>query len=716
MMQSNARSRIILAAVLSAPAALMMSAGTAHAQGAARAAAADETPLPIRTIILYRSGVGYFERHGSVTGNQRASISFDAAQVNDILKSLVLLDLDGGKVNAVTYESKEPLERRLRSFGIDISRAPGIADIFQQMRGSRVSVRGPEGDVEGTILGIESRPVALRPDPKEGHINQVFVNLVTSGGVKSIMVPAISSFRFTDEKLNDELNKALAALAEKRAESRKSVELSFSGDGGAPRRVVAAYIQEMPVWKTSYRLLLPEEPGGAKPDPARRSTLTMQGWAIVENTTDDDWRDVRLSLASGRPVSFTMDLYEPFFMARPMIPVPGALAVRPREFESARMLSKAPIAGGRDGAAADAAAMTMSQHNWTTSEGAAMERAAPSDLSPDDLQRYSAGSQASASEQGEQFLYTLDQPVTLERQRSAMLPILSAPVEGRRVSIFNAGEMPKHPMRGVQFTNKSGLHLMPGPVSVFDGSTYAGDATIPHTSRNQSRLLAYALDIDVHARTDSDQTEEVTSLKIVDGMIEQSLRARHTTVYSFDNLDSTRGRVILVEYPRMHGWDLVEPKESAETTDSLHRFETAFGPSESGTLRIVHEQTRAERLGIIDYDIGTLLAYARNGKASQAVIDAVRKAASINSRVLEQQRQIALLDGQRREITEEQSRIRSNMNSVDRNSDLYRRYVTKLNEQETQVEEIGSKREAAAAAKTAAEKELREFLIKLNVQ
>lgn len=699
--------------VLTSPAALMLAQGRALA--ADRAAGA---VLPIQKIVLYRSGVGYFERHGRVQGSERVQLRFKADQVNDILKSLVLLDLDGGRIDAVSYNAKEPLARRLASFKVDISKSPSVADLFQQLRGSRVSVTGPEGAVEGTILSVESRPVAVKDDREPTYISQYFVNLVSSAGVKSIMVPAIASFRFLDEELNEELNKALAALAEQREETSKAVDLTFSGEKDRLRRVVAAYIHEMPVWKASYRLVLPDDEKSVKPDLAKKGTLTMQGWAIVENTTDEDWKDVRLSLASGRPVSFTMDLYEPLFVPRPAIPVPVLAGVMPRIYESAMLrqdfgrITPADAASlGKERARAGFRAEASPAEGGVS----AMEYEGTFALKGDDFSSYAAQAQATAGEAGETFMYTLDAPVSLDRQRSAMLPILTAPVEGRRVSIYNAAAMPKHPMRGVQFRNSSDLHLMPGPISVYDGAAYAGDSQIPHTSRGQERLLSYAVDLDVLGETKTTGTETILKFTIIDGLLQSESKHRQTVNYTMSNNDAARGRVVLVEHARSAGWDLIEPKEPAETTENLYRFEIPVEASKSASLTVVQEHTRWQQFGLVDYDLALLLRYAKEGKASQAVVDAVKKAAGIHARIQDQARRIADLQARMSEITAEQGRIRSNMNTIERNTDLYRRLLSKLNDQETQMEQHQSDRDEAQRLKEAAEKELRDYLRDLRV-
>ncbi len=703
---------------------------------AALAAPQDQSELPVRKIILYRSGVGYFQREGHVSGDTKVSLAFDTEQVSDILKSLVVLDLDGGRIGGATYGSKEPLERRLRSFGVNIADAKDIAALFTQLRGSNVRVIAPEGSVEGTILGVELRAsaVSFGAGGSGTVISQSFLNLVTPSGVRSVAIPSISSFTLSDPTLNEELNKALAAIAEQRMERLTTIDLSLAakeGEGAKSRRIVAAYVHEMPVWKTSYRLVLPDDApakgAGRQGDglaPAGNSKLTLQGWAIVENTTDQDWDNVQLSVASGRPVGFTMDLYQPIFAPRPALPVPVFGGLLSRAYETGRRYGLLP-------AAAAPADMGLAQQMMANAPAERAQRELRSDsfaskadqaaggaytYRTEDLIEAGAQAQAAGVEAGSQFLYTMEMPVTLERQRSAMLPILTAPVEGRRVSIFSAADGLKSPMRAVEFKNTSGLHLMPGPLSVYDGATYAGDAQIAHTSRNETRLLSYALDIDVRAQIEPKSEQNLVRLSIVDGAIRKTWKQSQGTAYTFTSFDPSRDRMIIVEHPRAQGWDLIEPKKPAEQTESLYRFEVPVESGKERALNVALERTVFESVAVTSIDLPSILVFAKEGKCSPAMVEAVKKAAAFQSTINDLSRQIEQLESERSAIGTDQERVRRNMGSVDRNSELWRRYYSKLEEQESRLEQIGAAIKAAQASREQAQRELNDYLRNLNVE
>lgn len=664
------------------------------------AGAEDEEPidLPIREVTLYRSGVGAFMREATVEGEARAELRFDVEQVNDILKSLLVLDLDGGEVRAVQYDSEEPLDRRLASFGIDLSDNPSVAEIFKRLRGSGLRVSTAEGDIEGTILGVEERATVHRASEDPAVVREMYVSLVTERGVRTIGVSEILAFEPIDEELARELSQALGAIREQRDERLKSVELGFSGPAGKDRSVVVGYVHEMPVWKTTYRLVLA---GDDEP-------LTMQGWAIVENTTDSDWENVRLSLASGRPVGFRMNLYEPIFAPRRVLPVPVTGGVVAREYESASPRA-APPGDQRADHARRGAELVLDQSRGI----AALEESVMADTS---VNQAMSSADVSAADVGGQFMYTLGSPVTIERQRSAMLPILLAEVDGRRVSIFSPNDNLPHPMRGVELINDSGLHFMPGPVSVYDADTYAGDSQIPHTSRGQKRLLGYALDIDVRAETEVENESGIVRIRIVDGLVEQTVRRSQARVYSFSNYDSTRGRTVIVEEPKRSGWDLVRPEQPAGETAGAYRFEVEVGPSDEASLEVVQEDTVFQRLGITSIDLETILSFQRRGKASEAVVNAIRKASSIQGRLNDLERALEAVESERSTIANDQRRLRENLARIDRNSDLGRRYIAKMTEQEDRLDQLEQQRQRMQRDLEAAREELEMFLRDLTVE
>src|SRR5947207_3198778 len=229
---------------------------------------ADANPqanVPVKAVVLFSSGVGYFEHFGTVQGDGSTQLRFKTNQINDILKSLVLQDLDGGKVSTITYPSQDPIAKTLRSFQVDITNNPPLADLLNQLRGAKVTIAQTTGDKSaGTILGVEKKRKPAKDD-KSPPIETAVVNLITGAMIKSIDLDNVADISLADPQLQEELGKALNALAQARDQDKKPVQIHFSGQG--ERRVRLGYVVETPIWKTSYRLILPGGGAGAQDKP-----------------------------------------------------------------------------------------------------------------------------------------------------------------------------------------------------------------------------------------------------------------------------------------------------------------------------------------------------------------------------------------------------------------------------------------------------------------
>src|SRR5262249_14970872 len=277
--------------------------------------------LPIAQVILYSSGVGYFQREGTVEGTARVDLSFDVRDVNDLIKSMTLRDLDGGHVSAVSYDSNAPVERTLQSFAINLNGNPSLGQILSQARGEKVEVvlqqanQTQPGTMTGTLIGVETQTHQVG---KDATVAVEVLNLWCADGIRSCKLSEVQRLRFLNPAIDSEFRKALETLAQSHDTQKKAVSISFAGEG--QRRVKVGYVVESPIWKTSYRLVL---------DKQAKAAPYLQGWAVVENTTDEDWKDVRMALVSGRPISFQMNLYDPLFIKRPLVEPELFASLRP---------------------------------------------------------------------------------------------------------------------------------------------------------------------------------------------------------------------------------------------------------------------------------------------------------------------------------------------------------------------------------------------------
>ncbi len=277
-------------------------------------------PLPISQVVLFNSGVGYFHRTGMVEGDARVDLQFQSTDINDLIKSLVIEDTRG-KVLPLRYDSQEPIEKTLRSFAINLSSNPSFGQILNQARGEKVELTlvanntGLPGTLSGTIIGMES--AHRLPTPTATATAEMeFVNLMCAEGLRTVPINQIQRLRFLNPVIENELRRALEVVASGHDSQKKYVRLGFRGEG--KREVKVGYVTENPIWKTSYRIVM-DKNGQTK----------LLGWANIENTSDEDWHDIKLTLVSGRPISFQMDLYPPLFIPRPTVEPEIFASLRP---------------------------------------------------------------------------------------------------------------------------------------------------------------------------------------------------------------------------------------------------------------------------------------------------------------------------------------------------------------------------------------------------
>lgn len=688
----------------------------AEANAANRGAASAR--LPLSEIILYSSGVGYFERIGEVEGRADVDLRFKVDDINDLLKSMVVQDFNGGRISSVTYGSRDPLTKTLKSFGLDLTENPTLGQLLNQVRGERVEVLWPT-KVVGTILGVEKKK---QPVGENREIEVEYLNVLTDDGLQSIPFAQVQKVKLLNEQLNAELRQALDVLATGHDTQKKTVGLTFDGQG--KRKVSVAYIAQTPVWKTSYRLVLD---GKAKP--------FLQGWAIVENTSDEDWENVQLSLISGRPISFVMDLYQPLYATRPVVQSELYLSLRPQVYGEAidkpgevqaLGLLEGPkggrgLGGGIGGGAAANAAMAPELARYgllRKAEGRSdAVFAQDGELRERELNlQQGVAAAAQAAQAGELFQYQINTPVTLARQKSAMLPIINQNAEGAKVSIYNQSVQAKHPLNGFRLKNTTSLHLMQGPLTVFEEGTYAGDARIEDLAPGQDRLLSYGLDLktEVEPQTGGGRNELLT-VKIRKGTLIATRKASEEKTYNVRNRDQKR-KIVLVEHPFRSDWDLVEPKEKPERTRDVYRFPVTVEPDKTAALAVREEKQFDERVQLINANNDIITYYVRAPKVSANVKDALQRAVQLRDKLGQTSAERGRREQRTNEITQEQGRIRENMAKLTSNSELYVRYVKKLDQQETELEKLREEIESLKSTEAQQQRELNDYLLSLNIE
>jgi hypothetical protein len=711
--------------------ALVLRPGSSPADAAKTEAAAkvpSSPQLPIAQAVLFSSGVGYFQREGDIEGNQRIDLSFPVGDINDLLKSMVLQDLGGGHVSAVSYESRDPIDKTLKSFAINLTSNPGFGQILNQARGEKVEVvlqsssNAQPGTLTGTILGVEDQE---QPATKDKTAKVEMLNLWCAEGMRSVKLADVGRVRFLNPVMENEVRRALEVLSLSHDTQKKAVSLVFSGEGKRPVKV--SYVVENPIWKTSYRLVLGKD---GKP--------FLQGWAVVENPSDEDWNNVRMALISGRPISFQMDLYQPLYVPRPIVEPELFASLRPQTYTDA-MERKADAQAAREPAAPPATMGGKGSAKGAGAWGAAGDRAlkggdkdmsvqmrhslaiqnaerAREELNESLAIKAGVQSAATASNLGDFFQYVIDHPVSLPRQKSAMLPIVNGDVEGSKVSIYNERTLAKHPLLGLRLKNTTGMHLMQGPITVFEKNTYAGDSRIMDLQKNEERLISYAVDLGTEVEpVVKHDAERFTLVKIVKGILQTTTKLRESKTYNVKNR-SEQDRVVLIEHPYRPEFQLVSKEKPKERARDVYRFEVQVAAGKSTSQEVAEERDLVNQIAISNLDDPTMKLVFNSKATSPNVIGALKKSQDLKFKMGETQRELGLARQQLADIERDQTRIRANLKDTPATAAAYKKYLEKLDAQEGEIDKLMAKIKELQDAENQQRKEYENYLANLSVE
>ncbi|MDR3138800.1 MAG: hypothetical protein LBT95_03890 [Treponema sp.] len=634
-----------------------------------KGASPSETAPPLRRIALFSSGVGFFEHSGRITGPTAFTLPFHVNTVKDVLKSLILAETppeasDQGGSPSVTYPAEAALDRTLQSLRVDLSGNPGIAELLNKLRGAEIEVSAP-GAISGRIIGVEYRPSGIQPRWGEAAENEAYLSLFTPQGIRIIGLKEIASFSFKDPELNADLNRALDLITASRDEEIRNLKVNLPGRGN--RDLVLSYVIPAAVWKVSYRLDLSRE----KP--------LLQGWAIVDNDSDTDWEEVELSLVTGRPVSFIQNLYTPYHLARPVLPLAIAGTAQAETYASG-WAAEEPARAAKARFPAQAAADMAEQDSSFPRAEAMREMAAPIPSAAYNLTQGTVTA-ARGAELGEQFEFTLKQPVNLARRQSAMLPLVEGTVDAKKAVIFSGakalGGGPIHPAIGVELANTTGLKLPAGPVTVYDGGAYAGDALIEFFPAGENRFISYGEDLSVSGSLTASNTRTISAVTIRGGIMTVSRKQGYEKAYTLRNASGDAKRLIL-EHPVTAEAALVEPKDFKERTGSLYRFERTLPGGQELTLTVREEAPLLERIVLSQLRPESLAAYTVNREIPPAVRDALQRAIALKQKADEAQAALSTLENQKNRLVTEQERIRRNLEAAGSGTQQGQEYLRRL--------------------------------------
>lgn len=649
--------------------------------------------LALKRVMLSSGGLGYFEYEASVNGDATLKLTVALAQVDDVLKSLVVYD-DKGGVGSLSLPGREPLAQAFKDLPFDQASLASPADLLATLKGAQVSVGGGRS-ISGRIVSVEEDTIAL-PDGK-GSTKRTRVTLFTDRGLQQFILEDAENLQFADPALRDKVGLALIAIQGNRAKDARTIELVTRGQGN--RTVRVAYIVEAPVWKASYRLTLAADPMAAR--------AALQGWATVENLSGQDWKEIELTLVSGRPVAFRQALYNAYYVTRPEIPVEVAGRLVPRVDRGGVDATQRSKSGPMPAAPAPASRPQQ-------------ERMASAEMAPPPASVASAADQVEATDAATQVVFKFPRPVSVENGRTLSIPIIDRDAPARRLALYQAETAARNPLAAIRLTNDGETGLPPGIMTIYERDkagyvTYVGDALLSGFPIGETRLLSYALDEKIVVERDVAQTDQLASGTIAQGALRLSRVVRQTTVYRVRGPAKEPRQLIIVQR-RLPGWALAKPdSKGVELSEGNYRIPFQLpGGDQTQTFEVVQEQTLQQELRLVDSTSDQIKVYAQAREFDARTREALTRVLLLQQGVAEAQRKVTQADAERQAIVQEQVRLRDNLARVPTNSDLQRRYLATLDKQETDLEAIAKRRADADKGVEQAREALRNYVAQLG--
>jgi len=630
----------------------------------------ENVSLPITKVTLYKHGVGYFERSGKVNGDCRISFTFKKGEMPDVLKSFTAIDNNGGKISEVVYDSTVNLEKILEGYPIDLSRESDILSILKQIKGVPIEIKLGSEVIEGEFLGLREKESVLNEVVLKENIIDILGN---NGTVRSVKFEEIKELSIKEEETKSDIQSCIETIFQCGKRELKNLSVNARGEG--EREVLVGYVVETPVWKTSYRAVITKD---KKP--------YMQCWAIVDNVSSDDWNNISLSLVSGMPVSFIQDLYTPQYKQRPVI-------AEERESANVAMMAEEGICEAEpmdyDG--------SMRKDEEYRDEKKALRLMAPAPA-----KGLASGFEMSqqvrtvAQAAGDLFEYNIDMPISIMRNKSAMVPIVSSEFEGERVSLYNEANRPDNPYSSLWLKNTSGLTLEGGPVTVYEDEVYAGEAVLKTLKPDEKTFVSYAVDLGVGVSISKDsERKKVHHVSIKHGTLYAYYKEIDIKKYVLNNKSKDKKKIV-IEHPIRSGWQLLEPKEAGEKTENYYRFTVESDPQKATEFVVKEESVFNETYVLTNITTDDIVVFVSNNYISDQLKALFEKIVELKSEINKRQVQVKQVENKKESFFKDQERIRENMKSLKdtpAERKLAEQYVEKLTAQESEIKDMDAQLE-----------------------
>ncbi|MDR3718476.1 MAG: hypothetical protein P4K98_06715 [Bryobacteraceae bacterium] len=667
--------------------------------------------LPVSRVVLYKNGLALFERSGEVKPGEPVRLEFKKSEMDDVLKTLVL-DSTGSAITNLRYQLDEPLQTRLGEIGLTIKSGVTLAGLLDELRGAKVSLTAASGTIEGTIISGRLSQHAQQAQKQELTL------LTTAGDLRVIDLDGVSAVKLSDDHLQKRLTDALGAYEQAQSQERKSLWIETGGKGGT---LLARYLAPAPAWKSTYRLAFLDKP-------ADKNEAMLEGWAIVENTSDADWNNVQLTVVSGRPISFISKLYEPRYVERQSLELAEADNALPAEYAAAPAPLNAPMpsqgvvggvpggvpggsAGGVIGGMLSSAGKNNSVRQFDGGHLMSPKRI-PQMMAADSVRRLQEATSTvvadtETQEFGELFEYRFGQPASVKAGESLLLPFVQQKISARQVYIWNQSEG-AHPQRAAELKNTTGKTLDGGPVTVYAPEGYTGESLLSTLKAGDKRFITFAIDLGSKVTTKFDTSAEVVrSVKAEHGIVTTKTVVEQRTTYTISNVDA-KEKALLISHPVQYNLELLSPKPEEKTAER-YLFATTVPASGTTSLTVAEERPFQESISITSMPAEQIVAWNSARKltpeAKNKLVAIVAKKNEASDAALEVQRlEKKLTTGE-----SDENRLRMNiqtLHGVAGQQDQVSSYATQLAKKENEIQDGRARLEDARKKQATLEDEL----------
>jgi hypothetical protein len=658
--------------------------------------------LPVTRVVLYKNGLALFERSGEVKPGEPVRLEFKKSEMDDVLKTLVL-DASGGTITHLRYQLDQPLETRLGEIGMIIQPGVTLAGLLDQMRGAKVTLTAASGAIEGSVISGRLSQHAQQAQKQELTI------LTTAGELRVIDLDGVSGVKLSDDQLQKRLTEALGAYQQAQSQERKSLWVETAGKSG---NLLARYLVPAPTWKSTYRLAFSDKPN-------EKNEASIEGWAIVENTSESEWKNVQLTVVSGRPISFISKLYEPKYVARQSLELaetdnalPGEYATMPAAAPAHRAQSDAVIReeeiGVAGGVPRGSAGGVMGGLLSASRKKAAISLERQGNFSArQSMATSTIVADTEAQEAGELFEYRFGQPASVKAGQSLMLPFVQQKISARQVYIWNQNEG-AHPQRAAELKNTTGKTLDGGPVTVYAPEGYTGESLLSTLKNGDKRFITFAVDLGTKVTTKFDTSSQVVrSVKAERGIVTMKSVMEQRTTYTISNVDA-KEKSLLISHPVQGDLELLSPKPEEKTAER-YLFAATAPAAGTTSLTVAEERPLQESISISSMPAEQIVAWI---SARKITADARKKLEAIVAKKRENAAAVADIQQQEKKLTaieSDENRLRSSiqtLNPVPGQQEQVQRYATDLAKKETEIQDVHTRLDDARKRQAGLEAEL----------